>query len=238
MTTEIQHYCLLGMILWNHWGNGPTSVSDFSTISNSDFIYWITAFFGINLFLFMYIYTGLLKNSGINFGWNIECFIHALSNNIKFSIISLFLIPKSQYFSFFCFDQEIDKLWAIYIYFNEMSFPNFGKYIKSGTCDSILKSTHVFAKSLYEKNKSSINDDLFKIEKYINNSINQCSKSHWVFGLMLMLIYLFFINNILEYYPIRNLRINKNSSPLYYDQKSQMKSPPSPSNTAIVMEND
>jgi hypothetical protein len=224
------------MILWNHWATGPNDITSYGILNSSDLMYWSLAFSGLNLFLFLYAYTGHLKNEGVEFGWNIRCAIHSISCNVKFSIISLFLLPKIQYFSMFCFDSEIDKLWIIYSYYSELfDVQNFIKNIKPSLCDSIIKTTQTISKSpTYEKSKSIINEDLFKIEKYINMNSIQCTKTHWVFGLVLMLIYFFFINNVLDYYPLKNM---SNKSIYRSNQyKSNKNAVLDSSNTAFIRE--
>lgn len=214
------------MILWNH---AITSPSYFGFMTNTDISYWFFAFILINCFLFIYTYTGHLKNNNYPFMWRSDCFVHSIVENFKFSTISIMLLPKMQHFYLYCLNSNVEYYW-IYskllincIRDNDM-FVNKNPSILLNYNVTSIQNINNLCKKIHISDNNKYITDIFKLEHYVSVVTDTCNKNHTVIALTCLLIYFLSMWNLLEFFPIvknnttkitntnNNNNINNNSS--------------------------
>lgn len=132
----MRYLSLLAMMIWSHFISSPLFLNNFGLLESDDIFLWVVGLIIINIFLFFYCYFnifGNIYNRGkattsdrssdqkidINECWDNYIFINSFIENIKLTFFSIFLLPRLQYFSFFCFDNETKKNWIFYTFYKQ-----------------------------------------------------------------------------------------------------------------------
>lgn len=221
------------MIVWTHFFTSPIALTSFGLMESSDIYVWLSGFFIMNGFLFIYTYATIFRglygshNHGCTSNiFDTVCFAHALLESIRFSTISLLLIPRMQYFSYFCFSSENIENWLFYTFYSYQKVLTdrydfkllegiggkkgvtsitalFNRCLKNGLygCrdDSKLTSIDSNPPSITE---NSLNDAIFKAEYNINNTGHQCNRYYIAIILLWAVTSFLLINIIPSMFPL------------------------------------